>query len=269
MAALTPPRPCQGRVSPPTPWLVRVFQRYVRTYLRRHFHAVRCAWPGRPPVLPPGPLIVYLNHPAWWDPLLSFLLAYHYFPEREHYAPMEAQALARYRFLTRLGFFGLDLQRRQGAVTFLRTSEAILRRPAAVLWLTPGGAFTDPRQRPLHFRPGLGHLVRRLERCSLLPLALEYPFWEERLPEALAYFGPLLETTEDGAARAEVWTQRLVQCLTTTQERLAQAACSRERTVFEVVLRGRAGVGGVYDFWRACKARWRGEPFRRAHGVAE
>lgn len=255
-------------VSPPSPWLVTCFQLYSWYYLRRHFHTVRLAWPTRPGVVPEGPLIIYLNHPAWWDPLISFVLAYGLFPEREHYAPIEGKALARYRFLARLGFFGIATDTRQGAVTFLRAGEAILRRPRAVLWITPSGAFTDPRTRPVALRPGLAHLVKRVGHCTLLPLALEYPFWEERLPEALAYFGPTIEAAP-GADDVEKWTRLCAQQLEATQDTLALAACRRDRAAFDVLLRGQIGVGGVYDLWRACRARWRGEAFQRAHGMTE
>lgn len=269
MAALTPLSPLPAGVVPPTPWLVRLFGCYVRRYLRRHFHAVRLAWPERPTTRPTTPLIIYLNHPAWWDPLISFVLAYQLFPEREHYGPIDAEALARYRLFTHLGFFGIASQTRQGAATFLRQSQAILQRPTTVLWLTPSGAFTDPRTRPVSLRPGLGHLVRRLERCTLLPLALEYPFWEERLPEALARFGAPVVVTAGSTQTAKAWTQQLAQHLEAAQDALQRDACQRERAAFDLVLRGRVGVGGLYDLWRACRAHWRGETWQRAHGVAE
>ena len=41
---------------------------------------------------------------------------------------------------------------------------------------------------------------------------------------------------------------------------------ARDPAAFEVMLAGRAGVGGVYDLWRAAKAAVRGERFNRQHG---
>src|SRR5271168_2379987 len=87
--------------SPPvlerrSPWLVRLFTRHVELfYLARNFHAVRLSRSCRPGPVPDGPLIIVLNHPSWWDPLVGLLLA-ELFPDRAHYAPMDANALGRY-----------------------------------------------------------------------------------------------------------------------------------------------------------------------------
>jgi hypothetical protein len=61
--------------------------------------------------------------------------------------------------------------------------------PDSVLWVTPEGRFTDVRTRPAIFRPGLASLVARLDTFTLVPLAFEYTFWDERLPEILVSCG--------------------------------------------------------------------------------
>jgi hypothetical protein len=176
--------------------------------------------------------------------------------------------LARYRVFARLGFFGIESGTRNGAATFLHVGGAILSQPQAVLWITTEGQFTDPRQRPIRLKPGLGHLARGIGVGALLPLALEYPFWEERFPEALVRFGELV-WIEDGAARDAAWTTLLEQRLEATLDALALEACQRQREAFEVLLKGSAGLGGVYDLWRLRRARLRGEAFRHEHGVAD
>jgi 1-acyl-sn-glycerol-3-phosphate acyltransferase len=262
-------------LSPP---LLAGFRRYARGYLARHLHTVRLS--RQPPAPQPPPaqaLVVYLNHPSWWDPLVGLLLASTLYPGRAHYAPIDAAALARYRFFARLGFFGVAPGTAAGARRFLAVSEQVLARPATALWVTGGGRFADPRERPVALRSGLGHLARRLARRPVgvpvlfLPLALEYPFWEERTPEALARFGvPLAVGGEphDAALAADDWTARLAGCLQETQDALAAEAVARDPAAFEVLLGGAAGVGGVYDLWRRLRARLRGERFQREHGAA-
>jgi hypothetical protein len=99
-----------------------------------------------------------------------------------------------------------------------------------------------------------------------LPLALEYPFWEERFPEVLACFGQAIVVQQEQPWRAQEWTVLLARRLEAVQEQLAEAACRRERQDFAVLLRGRAGIGGVYDLWRRLRARLGGQTFRQAHG---
>jgi 1-acyl-sn-glycerol-3-phosphate acyltransferase len=259
----------RGEVPRISPWVLKIFAGYIRRYTARHFHAVRLSRAGRPPALSDAPLIVVLNHPSWWDPLVCLLLARQFFPERSHFAPIEADALARYRVFARLGFFGIEAGTRRGAATFLDVGRAVLGQPRACLWVTAEGRFTDPRQRPVRLKPGVGHLARSLEAGAVLPLALEYPFWEERCPEALARFGEVVWVETGKARRAPAWTELLEQRLGAAVDGLAAEACRRDREAFEVLLRGRAGIGGVYDLWRRLRARLHGEQFRREHGVAD
>ncbi len=244
--------------------LLRWFRRYTRSYLQRSFHAIRLCRDGKPPPMPNTPLVIFLNHPSWWDPLVCLFLTHTLFPDRLHYAPIDANALARYRLFARLGFFGIHLGTLRGAETFLRVSQAILHQPQAALWLTPAGRFTDPRQRPARLQQGLSHLALRLERVAFVPLALEYPFWEERFPEVLVRFGDRVQV--EPHQDIEDYTALFARQLEATQDALAADACAREPETFDTLLRGKAGIGGVYDIWRSLRARWQGEAFRPSHG---
>lgn len=263
--------PREGADSAPeiSPALLGAFSRYTERYLAHHFHAVRLSRAQAPPRVPPErPLIVYLNHASWWDPLVCLELALRLYRERRHYGAIDAGALERYRLFGRLGFFGIEAGTPRGARQFLEVSLAILRRPGATLWVTPGGRFSDPRERPVVLRSGLGHLARRLKSGIVLPLALEYPFWEERCPEVLARFGEPVDIEEVGM-RAADWTTLLAERLAEAQDALAAEALARDRAGFETLLGGRAGVGGVYDLWRRLLARFKGERFRQEHGDEE
>jgi len=118
----------------------------------------------------------------------------------------------------------------------------------------------------VRFMRGLGHLVSRVRRCLILPIAIEYPFWEERFPEALARCGPWLKHEEAGDLAPDALTELLEKRLETTLDALAADSMSRNAAAFKTILRGRAGVGGVYDVWRRLVARLRGETFRAEHG---
>lgn len=250
-----------------SPRLFRLFTRYTNVYLRRAFHAVRLTRDSCLTWCPDVPTVIYLNHPAWWDPLLCLFLASRLFPTSTHYAPMEAEALARYRLFTRLGFFGITPGTRRGAVTFLRVSTAILRQSGTILWLTPTGRFVDPRARPITLQPGIAYLARRAPQAQFVPLALEYPFWQERFPEALAHFGTPLTIDDMQTESASDVLAQLGAHLTTAQDTLAHAACQQNPELFTTLLAGNAGVGGVYDVWRALRARLGGGTFRKTHGT--
>ncbi|MFO0891558.1 MAG: lysophospholipid acyltransferase family protein [Isosphaeraceae bacterium] len=260
--------PGRGHASPPprrSAWLFRAFRKYARGYVRKHFHALRIDREGPLPPIPPGPLIVPMNHASWWDPLVGVILTEQFTPEREFYAPIDATGLAQYPFLGRLGFFGVELGTRRGGIRFLRQSLALLDLPEAALSITAQGHFADPRDRPVRFKAGIGHLVHRLGRGIVLPLAVEYPFWNDRCPEILVRFGRPLAIRDEAPGSPEGWTARLEAALEETQDRLAERARRRDPELFQTVIGGTAGVGGVYDSWRRFKARLRGESFQPEH----
>ena len=213
------------------------------------------------------PLVIYSNHASWWDPLVGLLLARDFLPRKSVFAPMDAVALERYGFFKRLGAFGVEQGTRRGAVQFLRTARAVLQRPENVLWLTPQSRFADVRERPVSFKAGIGHLPDQAARVCFLPVAIEYVFWEERLPEILVRFGEPYETRADEMRlEPQVWTEFFAGKLAATQDVLAAEARQRNPEKFLCLLHGRAGVGALYDGWRALKAKWRGERFQPEHG---
>ena len=100
-------------------------------------------------------------------------------------------------------------------------------------------------------------------------MAVEYPFWNERLPEALVAFGRVLRPADAPGRSADEWTDVLARELEATQDRLALAARRRDSAAFTTLLTGRVGVGIVYDSVRRLRAWMRGERFDAAHGGSD
>ncbi len=248
-----------------SPGLVRFFGTVMARAVRKGFHALRLARPGRPRLPEGRPVIVYMNHPSWWDPAVGIVLATRLFPDRPGYAPIDADALRKYRFMARIGLFGIEPGPR-GAATFLRAGERILAEPSAMLWVTAEGRFTDARARPVRLMPGLAHLARRVPDAVLVPMAVEYPFWSERTPEALVRFGAPVPAAEINDLPVPEAMAVLERDLAAAMDDLAAQAMARDPAPFETVLSGAAGVGGIYDAWRRARAWAKGESFRAEHG---
>ena len=248
--------------------LLRWFTWYSRRYIRRHFHSLRISLAGLPPDTSGLPLVLYSNHASWWDALVCLVTKQQFFPAHAAFAPIDAAMLKRYRMFGKLGFFGVEQRSRRGGIHFLRTAEAILKSPQALLAVTPQSRFADVRERPVQFGAGLGHLAKRVERALFVPVALEYAFWEERLPEILMRFGEPVQVRREHSAAfdAKYWTRLFEQKLAETQDALALETQRRDGNAFLMVLRGGAGQGGIYDVWQWLNARLRGEPFRKEHG---
>ena len=236
-----------------------MFERIVRRHLRRHFRSVMTQNVERLQHAN-GPLIVYLNHASWWDPMVCILLARTLLPERSHYAPIDAESLKKYPILRKIGMFPVELASVRGAAEFLSRSQAILRS-GGVLWLTPQGQFADVRE-PVHFKGGLAALAARLPDVSLVPLAMEYPFWNERLPEALVRFG---EPFAVGVVDAAVTQFQAEEVLRVEMQELKKVSCARDANSFSVLLSGGRGIGSAYAIPMRLRALLTGRKFNPDH----
>jgi 1-acyl-sn-glycerol-3-phosphate acyltransferase len=258
------PAKAGGDLRVPSRRATALFSIYVRWYLGRHFHALRVANAGR--ISPQArPLILFANHASWWDPLTAMLLGRTILPEREHYAPIDETALEHYSIFRSMGFFPVDNASARGAAQLLRAGYQVLNRPGGVLWITPESQFQDVRTRPIVFRPGLGALMSRLGRMTCVPVAIEYVYWEERLPEILVNIGEPLEIADGGMEEARTWTNLLSYAMAATLDELAMLAMERDTDAFETILSGSSGIGGVYGFWKRITSAIAGRPYHDKH----
>jgi 1-acyl-sn-glycerol-3-phosphate acyltransferase len=242
--------------------MCRFFEGVMRRQMAGAFRAVRVARPGPPDVPADAPLIVYANHPSWWDPAFFMVLATGPMRERVSYGVIEAAALERYGFMKRIGLFGVEPGTREGAVRFLRVGRHVLAQPRAMIWMTAQGEFADPRA-PVALRPGLAHLMARVPGAVAVPLAVEYPFWTEKRPEALCEFGAPVRAEGD----VEASTDRLRDALQSTVDGLARRAMARDPAAFASLIDGTRGVGGIYGLWSRARARMRGERYVPDHAA--
>ncbi len=246
--------------------LLRLFSSYSRYYLRRNFHTIRVANDVTIPASDiDRPIVIYLNHSSWWDPLVCLYLARKWFRHRVSLAPIDAGMLEEYAFFKHLGFYAVELGSTQGARKFLRTTTQLLQSNEHILWLTPQARFVDPRERPIPFRRGLGALASRLERPLYVPMAIDYTFWTEPQPEILISFGDAVVPEQTIISSTADWTAFFAQALQETQDDLAEKACRRDPSDWTVLDRGASGINAVYDGWRSLRSRIRGQAFTREH----
>ena len=246
-------------------WLIGWFRWYVRRFVRKNFHAVRLSKTSAPWPTADTPLVVVMNHPSWWDPMLAVLLT-DAFPGFEHYGAIDAEAVKKYRVFEKLGFFAVDQHSLRGAAHFLRTAELVLSAPNRAVWLTVQGRFSDVRCRPLDLRSGVGHLAARLDNAVILPIALEYAFWNEKTPEALVRVGTPIAVADFPGLKAKEWTARIEAALTATLDTLNRETVARDPELFTPLMTGKVGVGGIYDAGRRVAATVRGRRFDPSHG---
>ncbi|MGJ3262064.1 MAG: lysophospholipid acyltransferase family protein [Salinarimonas sp.] len=243
------------------------FTAYFRRYFKKHMNALWVPHWGTP-LLPGGaaPLVLYTNHPAWWDAATYILAGTTFFPDRQSYAPIDAEMLEAYGFMKRIGAYGIDLESPKGAAHFLAASADILSRDDAAIWLAAQGRFMDVRTRPIGLRAGVARLPEIAPHALFVPLAMEYQFWEQRGAEAFVAFGEAERGADLLALDREARRTHLEERLTGVLDRLSADVASRDPARFESLVSGAAGVGGVYGIWKRLVAAARGERYEAAHG---
>lgn len=263
--------PPAGDAAPQvTRWLYDGFARYTRRLIRRRFHALRVVEESLPVVQPEEALLICANHPGWWDPLTAVAVNECVFAPRQFYAPIDDEALQKYAVLRRLGFFPVRKHDSGGPQEFQRTMLSVLQ-PDASVFITPEGQFTDVRS-DVRLKPGMAHLLAGLpqdRRVAVLPMALEYVFWNESTPEILVEFGDRVAV--DGSSAGEsvaAWDSGLRDALRTTQQSLAQRAMARSPEPFRTLIGGAVGERGIYDVARRLRSWLGGRRFVAEHDDA-
>lgn len=241
-------------IKPPSPLLLALYHLGIRVRMSWHFRSLRIANLERFPAPDATrPLIVFLNHVSWWDPVPSMILHHRMRPYSDAYSPTDAMGLRAVPYLRYLGFFPVDAGTIHGAKQFLHGCQEILARPNAVLWITPEGKFTDPRLRPLELKRGLATLLTYLDAVTLVPLAIEYPFWDGLRPDILASWGEPIQIDNGTEKTVSEWHEILTASLTQTQDELANLVIQREADKFRTLHFGHMGPRNALRLLRSLK----------------
>jgi len=173
-------------------WAVFGAERILQVALRRQFRGFYLVNRARLDLLDPErPVVAAANHSNWWDGFV-ILLMNRLLPTRTFYLAQEERHLAKYRFLNRIGAFGLDLQSPRAG---LKEALRLLASPRNVVWMFPQGAL-KPSWQPLKIKGG-AHLLARRSGAQLLPVALRYEWFQESRPSIVVNFGRPLEAEGD------------------------------------------------------------------------
>ncbi len=167
----------------------RVFEVYIRSLFRRHFHALTLLG-TIPDVRSDLPILLLPNHSTWWDGFFVFALNRELF-RRPLYVMMLEKQLLKYRFFTRLGAYSVRPGSPRSVAETLRYTLSVLgTQPAPLVCIFPQGELLPPAIRPLGFQRGVEHIIARTTTpVTVVPLAIHCEFLGEQRPEAFFQCG--------------------------------------------------------------------------------
>jgi 1-acyl-sn-glycerol-3-phosphate acyltransferase len=202
---------------------------YVRAKVRGFFRGL---WVKGEALGGDQPVLVYANHPGFWDGLVLHELATAW--GREPFCMVEAQNLKRFPFLARLGAFSIRPGEPASTAESFRYARSLLERPRAALFVFPQGRLSVPGSGPLLLQRGVEVLARR-SGVPCVPLALRYAFLDSERPDVLV---------ATGGAHRPAPTSELTARL---DERLGEVAGATSLEGFRPVVRGSPGVAARWE----------------------
>ncbi len=161
-------------------WLL---DRYIHRKLQGAFRGVwvRGAFPSAE-----GGLIAYFNHSSFWDGFIAQQLTE--LAGWNGFAMMEEENLAKYRFHTRIGAFGVRRGDAKSAMASIRYAREVLQRPKAALVIFPEGEI-HAGQGPLGTLQRGIEVLARASKVRSVPIAVRYAFLEHEHPDVLIEIG--------------------------------------------------------------------------------
>ncbi|MCU0720769.1 MAG: lysophospholipid acyltransferase family protein [Pirellula sp.] len=259
----------ESKLPTSSKWLVDGFCWYSRGLVRKQFQSMGFLGTEKLASIPDHhSTIVCANHASWWDPVVAMLSQNHYMSRRTLYAPIDADQLENYAVLKKMGFYGVRLQSFSGAQQFLETSKKLLANPSTSIWITPEGKFCDVRDHDQPLMPGMAHLVTKLRNTTIIPLALEYGFWDDSRPHIFGKFGEHINCEQLSFEDKSACNEHLTQLLRQTQRDLAQIVMKRDPQAFNYLVSSHAKRLSWYDFARKWAAWLKGRSFDPRHSAS-
>lgn len=241
----------------PSPKFLLLFGGYACRLLRKRFANVRIELTSTDVLQQAqthnGPLIIAMNHPSWWDPIVGVAIRHIYFPDRPALSPIEMPMYERFGFMRRLGMFGISPEHPDALKEMVcYVHQQCEHAPRSAIFITPQGIFTDVRE-PIAVRPGAGAMASGLDSVRVVTILTELAFWHDRRPELLLLARdcptPVCPSTAS-------WTRQIRMSMQSGADELAQLVIARNEEAFTSMLpRGGADVNPAFDLWQRLRGR--------------
>jgi len=169
-------------------WFEKIYAVYNRNLFNRRFNSLQVSGLKFLKVKEEKtPLIIYANHSSWWDGLTAFQISRQ--AGLDSFIMMEEKQLKKLRLFRKLGAFSVVRENNREALKSINYAIQILEQnPIRTLWIFPQGEISPNDARPLRFYNGLARIIKRLEKCSVISLAMRYEFLGEYKPDIFVKF---------------------------------------------------------------------------------
>ena len=216
-------------------WVENIFAVYNRNLLRRRFRSFQIS--GLELLLEKKntPTIIYANHSSWWDGLIAFHISRR--TKSDSFIIMEEKQLADLFIFRKLGAFSVVRENPRQARRSIDYSIKILsEKPNRTLWIFPQGEILPNDSRPLKFYNGLAHIIKKIENCRVINLAIRYEFLGAFKPDIFVNVNETADKDSLREVNKKALTELLAQQLTANLDRLKTDIINNQITDYQDII---------------------------------
>jgi len=168
--------------------LIPIYFHFLQIKGIANFHAFHL-FDDLPQPDPDFPLLLIPNHSTWWDGFFIYLLNEEIL-KRETYLMMLDRQLAKYKFFSRIGAFGITPGDRKNVIESLNYTVELLQKSNIMITIFPQGILLPWDKRPLNFKKGIESIIKRYGKpVNIMPLAIRAEYGGEQRAEVFFQFG--------------------------------------------------------------------------------
>ncbi len=219
-----------------------LFSKYILVTLKKHFQRIYIT--GEENLKPDNPVIFYMNHTCWWDPLIVFYLSVMRW-KYDGYAVMDLLQLTKYRFFRKFGVFSIDRQNGREALKSIEFAAKLLDRKERCLWIFPQGEMHPSNYRPIKFYSGISRIISKSKPVDAVPITFHYEFIQEQRPEIFISIGKP-ETFADELMPPAKMTLFLEQKLVNNLELERERISKKDFTHYKEIISGKRSISALF-----------------------
>ena len=214
----------------------KLFAIYNKNLLRRRFSSLNVSGFEHLNIKDSSlPCLIFANHSSWWDGLVAFQISY--FLNLNSYFMMEEKQLKNLPLFRKLGAFSIVREKPREALESVNYSVKLLKANSQqTLWIFPQGEILPTDARPLKFFNGVSYIVKKVENCAVVPMALRYEFLGNFKPEIFVKIGEAENFSSENGFDKRILTENFTEKLTDLLDALKNDVVERNFAKYRNIL---------------------------------
>jgi len=230
-------------------FLQKLFSFYVLIILKKHFAKLHLRGEEKiKNIINKYPIIFYMNHSCWWDPIIVFYLSVIRW-RLNGYAIMDIVQLKKYPFFSKFGTFSIDRNNARSALKSIDFAAQILNNGNNAIWIFPQGEMLPSQYRPIRFYTGIARIINKTSKVQAIPITFHYEFIEEQRPEIFISISEPIEFINPNFIH-KLLTNKLLDILVDDLELQKNNISNKKFDEYIEIIKGKTSISNSFHNFR-------------------